>query len=212
MTTTSAAAQPLRRAPSQSRSEERIERILVATAHLVGDAPIESVTTTQIARAAGMSVGSIYRYFADVDAIYQALLSRSLNELVARLRRGGLTLAGEDGRGDLARALDIQVDYLQDLDTGYHALWFASSGALPALASATNQSTDEALVDELIGELPPERVDRLGESPQAVVRMAIGILTKGTELAFSATQARADPDLIAETKKATIRYLEGHLD
>lgn len=205
------AAQPLRRAPAQSRSEERIERILIATAHLIANAPLESVTTTQIAKAAGMSVGSIYRYFADVDAVYQALLGRSINELVARLRRGGLTLAGRSWRADISNALDIQVDYLQDLDTGFHALWFASSGALAALTTATNQATDDALVDDLISELSPKRLARLGDNPQAVVRMAIGILTKGTELAFTATQTKADPDIIAETKKATINYLAAYL-
>jgi AcrR family transcriptional regulator len=201
-----------RRSPVQGRSEERVERILIATAKLTARMPPESITTTQIAAAAEMSVGSIYRYFTDADAVMQALLQRSISELVARLRSGGLSLAGPDWRHDLRNALDIQVDYLQDLDTGFHALWFASSGALAASIAQTTRAVDDALVVELIAELSPERRERLGETPEVVVRLAIGILTKGTELAFSATRTKADPDAIEETKKAVIGYLARYLD
>lgn len=210
--TTPSTAGSLRRSPAQGRSEERIERILVATAHLIGQVPPDAVTTTQIARAAGMSVGSIYRYFSDVDAVFQSLLLRSVSELAARVRGGGLSLAGPEWRDDLGRALDIQVDYLQDLDTGFHALWFASSGALASSAAASTRAADEALVDELVDELPAARLERLGDNPHAVVRLAIGILTKGTELAFSAVQTRADPAVIAETKRAVVAYLAPYLD
>ncbi|CAN5326110.1 hypothetical protein BH09ACT6_BH09ACT6_03670 [soil metagenome] len=202
---------PLRRAPRQSRSEERTNRILSAAAKLISENPPDSVTTTQIATAAGTSVASIYRYFADVDAIFVSLLHQAEADLLVEIRKG-FSLAGDDWRDAISRALDIQVDFLENKDTGFHALWFGSTGALAAQAARSNTATDDELTMMLVDELSESRRERLGANPETTVRLVVGILTKGTELAYSEAQSQADPVVIAETKRAAIAYLETYLD
>jgi AcrR family transcriptional regulator len=52
-----------RRKPRQERSRDRVERILEATAALLGDTPADKITTAAIAEKAGVPIGSVYQYF-----------------------------------------------------------------------------------------------------------------------------------------------------
>lgn len=56
----------------ESHRREVREAILSSTAHLVAANGIRSVTMSQIAQAAGIGRATLYKYFADVDAILMA--------------------------------------------------------------------------------------------------------------------------------------------
>lgn len=75
-----------RREPSQARARERVDKILEETADLLTSSGLEKLTTNHIAKAAGMSVGSLYRYFPNKQAIIYELYKRWLAEV-----REGLT-------------------------------------------------------------------------------------------------------------------------
>ena len=65
----------LRRLPQQSRSQKRVTQILEAAARVFGEVGYEAASTTAIAKQAKTSVGSLYRFFPDKAAIFQALAS-----------------------------------------------------------------------------------------------------------------------------------------
>ncbi|MCW2792931.1 MAG: transcriptional regulator, TetR family, partial [Nocardioides sp.] len=54
---------PKRRVPRQERSRRRVEGLLDAAARLVVDQGVESLSTRDIAQAAGAPVASLYQYF-----------------------------------------------------------------------------------------------------------------------------------------------------
>lgn len=70
-----------RRLPQQSRSRRRVEMLLDATAQLVVEGGVESVSTRAIAERAGIPVASLYQYFSDKDAILLALVERDIAEM-----------------------------------------------------------------------------------------------------------------------------------
>jgi AcrR family transcriptional regulator len=83
----------LRRVPQQSRSRDRVERILDTAAAQVVAHGVDALGTRSIAEAAGVPVASLYQYFADKDDILLAVVERDLaamNELV-RSSVAGLT-------------------------------------------------------------------------------------------------------------------------
>jgi len=59
--------------PKQARAKARIEAILAATDSLLKTTGTEKITTTAIARAADVPVGSIYQYFEDKNDILEQL-------------------------------------------------------------------------------------------------------------------------------------------
>ena len=76
----------LRRVPQQSRSRDRVEKILDAAASQVVAHGVESVGTRSIAEGAGVPVASLYQYFADRDDILLALVERDIEAMDARVQ------------------------------------------------------------------------------------------------------------------------------
>jgi AcrR family transcriptional regulator len=76
---------PKRRVPRQERSRRRVEGLLDAAARLVVDQGVESLSTRDIAQAAGAPVASLYQYFADKDAVLLALAQRDMEEMDAQV-------------------------------------------------------------------------------------------------------------------------------
>lgn len=71
----------LRRQPQQRRSQERVERILDAAAIVFDEVGFEAATTHAIAVKANTAVGSLYQFFPDKLAIFNALELRHVNRV-----------------------------------------------------------------------------------------------------------------------------------
>jgi AcrR family transcriptional regulator len=74
----------VRKRPQQERSLATVDAVLTAAAQVLVRVGYDRATTGLIAEAAGVSVGSIYQYFPNKDAIFKQLLERDLNGLVQR--------------------------------------------------------------------------------------------------------------------------------
>jgi len=72
---------PLRHMPRQERSRQRVDLILDTAATLFVEIGYEPTTTNAIAERAGISIGSLYRYFPDKDTILRALVDRYSREM-----------------------------------------------------------------------------------------------------------------------------------
>lgn len=68
-----------RRKPRQVRAELTRERILTAAAHVFAEYGYAAGTTNRIAEHARMSIGSLYQYFPNKDAILAELLVRHID-------------------------------------------------------------------------------------------------------------------------------------
>jgi AcrR family transcriptional regulator len=58
-----------RKTPQQARSRQTREDILQATAHLLNRKPFGDVSTNHIAKKTGISIGTLYKYYPNKDAI-----------------------------------------------------------------------------------------------------------------------------------------------
>ena len=73
----------MRKKPRQQRSSFTVDTILEAATQLL-DTEGAEVTTNRIAEKAGVSVGSIYQYFGDKQAIFDELAVRHLDAAAAQ--------------------------------------------------------------------------------------------------------------------------------
>jgi AcrR family transcriptional regulator len=81
------ASKALRRRPAQERSRQRVERMLDACAELLDDVGYDALTTREVARRAGVPIGTLYQFFADRQGLCRALAERNLEQFSERLRR-----------------------------------------------------------------------------------------------------------------------------
>jgi AcrR family transcriptional regulator len=70
-----------RREPQQRRSRQTVEAVLEAVQRVLKRHGAEAVTTNRIAEAAGVSIGSLYQYFPDKQAIFTALHDRHVEQV-----------------------------------------------------------------------------------------------------------------------------------
>jgi AcrR family transcriptional regulator len=66
----------VRKAPGQARSKETVNVILEASARILESEGLRGFNTNSAAAKAGVSVGSLYQYFPNKDAILLALIER----------------------------------------------------------------------------------------------------------------------------------------
>ena len=109
------------RKPQQARAKATVAAIVDAGFLCVVEHGTEGTTTHHIARRAGVSVGTLYEYFADKHAIFDAMndrISADVTELLASLTP---ELAREDVRTALRRLLDAFRELLERNDGRYLA-------------------------------------------------------------------------------------------
>ncbi|MDT0438222.1 MULTISPECIES: TetR/AcrR family transcriptional regulator [Streptomyces] len=92
-----------RRRPRQARAELTRERILAAAAHVFVEQGYAAGTTNRIAEQARVSIGSLYQYFPNKDAILAELLVRHIDR--GTWTRGEQLDLSPGSLEDLVRAL-----------------------------------------------------------------------------------------------------------
>lgn len=75
-----------RKSPSQKRSLAMVEALLDATARVLRRDGYDRASTNRIAKVAGVSVGSLYQYFPNKEALVAALVARHNREMLQLLR------------------------------------------------------------------------------------------------------------------------------
>lgn len=95
-----------RRAPVQERSRQTVTRILDAAAAIADEQGVDAATTRAIADRAGVSYPSLYRFFADREAILGELLEQHCAALDAECVQAEQTWE----IGSVAELLDNEID------------------------------------------------------------------------------------------------------
>ncbi|MFJ2604964.1 TetR family transcriptional regulator [Streptomyces sp. NPDC091279] len=222
-------ATPLRRAPVQRRSAERLTRILDACADLLDEVGYDDLSTRAVAQRAGVPIGSVYRFFGNkrqmADALAQRNLERFTERVADRLRHTGTGGAGSTGGvevpgavGDSARpgeggwraAMDAVLDeYLTMKRTapGFSLVDFGNQIPVGSRHAEPNHRVADRLAELLSGHLDRAPDDDLRRTFLIAVETADTLV----HLAF-----RLDPDgderVIAETREMLRAYLGRVLD
>ncbi|MFF3569089.1 TetR/AcrR family transcriptional regulator [Nocardia jiangxiensis] len=103
-----------RRRPTQERARATRELILDTAARLFGERGIADTSTNRIAAEAGISIGTVYRYFSDRAVIVEELLRRLLESVEQRLTQHALGLSDRSILEQVTRILEVITDELVD--------------------------------------------------------------------------------------------------
>ncbi|MGW2962563.1 TetR family transcriptional regulator [Streptomyces sp. NPDC001220] len=115
----------LRRTPQQARSKARLARVLEAAERVLVAEGVAALTTTRVAAAAKVSVGSLYQYLPDRDAIIDALAATYFSRLEGAMD-DLVRAAGTEHWDDPVGVLIDGFAALYRAEHGFRALWFGS--------------------------------------------------------------------------------------
>lgn len=111
----------LRAAPVQARSNLRLAALLDAAATLIQRHGYEELTTAAVAKQAGASIGTVYRYFEDRVVLLKALATRNFERTAIAFRNS----LDESKPASAADAIDVLFETYLSLfrtETGFRSL------------------------------------------------------------------------------------------
>ena len=125
---------PIRRPPQQRRARQTVEAILDAVVRILKREGFQAITTNRVAEVAGVSIGSLYQYFPDRPAIFEALHRRHIEEVDRLFARKFMEHAGSP-LDELIRAL---VDAMIEAHTTDSELYELLSTEVPHRKGGSN--------------------------------------------------------------------------
>jgi AcrR family transcriptional regulator len=196
---------PMRRTPRQVRSQQRVDLILATAAELFAEVGYEAATTNAIAARAGISIGSLYRYFPDKDAILQALIESYFEQLQGLYDQ----VFTEDAVYlPLAVLIERLIGPFVALYKEYPALKhiLLSTDVSPDIAEAAAKLEGEttqrimAFIHMNAPELEEERVYLTAVVSKSIFKATLSLITPDTSEEFQA-------QVVAEIKRLLLAYL-----
>jgi AcrR family transcriptional regulator len=196
-----------RKQPRQLRSVETRARILDAAKAVFAEHGYAAGTTNRIAEAASMSVGSLYQYFPNKDAILVELVHAHIAEGMAAVT-GALADAGPITRPDQVEpaisAIVTAMVRAHAADRALHRVLFEESPRPPSLLADLRRLEDtavETMADVLAG------AGMGGEDPQLRARVTV-VAIESLVHRLMASDAPVDPDAVATE---TTRLVSGYV-
>ncbi len=196
----------LRRAPTQKRSRERVERILTAAVAMIEEAGSDAMRMSDLAERAEVSIGSLYQYFPDKGAVIRTLAERYNAQGRECIEEG---LAGVRDIAGLKKAFSELVDI-------YYGMFLAEP-VMRDIWSGTQADRDlrdidladsranGAVLAGVMARLRPE-ADMREIAQSAFLIMHLGQATM--RLAISVDRAEGDA-LVEAYKRMALREFEG---
>jgi len=201
-------AASLRRVPLQARSKERYERILDAAEEAFASVGYDAATTEGIAEQAGTSIGSLYQFFPNKRALFDALTARFLDEVRAFFDR---FLEASRGAVSWEPLVDMAVDgfwAFQRGSRGFQAVWVHGNLSLDLIQASDDVGREiAARVADLLEPFAPG-LDR--KRRELIATMAIESVSGMLFVAERRRDLGADA-VIFETKTLVKRYLAAYL-
>jgi AcrR family transcriptional regulator len=194
---------PGRRSPVQERSQETVQRVYRAASALLASVPIDEITTSRIARAAGLSIGALYRFFPDKQSIIDAIAVRHMDDFRAAFESQLASLNFSDGPAFLSTVIDAFVAFLESRPD-FRAIAFGQISAATRQRQADPNASGAGLVKRFM-------IESLGMKDLASLDLKLRIAIEAGErlfaYAFEQPDAAARGAVIAELKRLLSSYL-----
>ncbi|MCP4539573.1 MAG: TetR/AcrR family transcriptional regulator [Chloroflexi bacterium] len=196
----------MRRTPQQTRSQQRVDLILNVSADLFAEIGYGAVTTNAIAERAGVSIGSLYRYFLDKDAILRALSNRHYEQVQVLFDD---VCTKDTVYLPLAVLIDRLIDAFVDLHLecpAYKQILLGSD--VSADIAAASESLDQEIIERMAGvliltapNLGEQQAHLVATVCKAQVKALLAMITPSSDQEFQS-------QIIAEMKRMLVAYLE----
>lgn len=170
--TASVALLNARKTPSQARSTVTIEALHIAAIQVLTHEGLARCTTTRIAERAGVSVGSLYQYYPNRDALLHAVLKRHLDGVGGAVEAACAAMHGRPA-AEMAAALvgTFLAAKLRD-PAESKALYAVSEARDGAALVAAGRARMVAAVSTMLATAPDAHFDDLA----LVSAMALGAI------------------------------------
>jgi AcrR family transcriptional regulator len=185
-----------RKTPVQARSTVTVEAIAEATIQVLLTHGVDRLTTTRVAARAGVSVGTLYQYFPNKNAVLFAVLEAHLDKVAATLIRACEASHGQPLNAMVQHVIESFVDAKMERTDISMALYRISAELGGATIVRSVGERSNRAIEKMLLTAPNATFD----DPKFVARMMMATMAGTTR---SVLESGPTP--------ATIRRLREHL-
>jgi AcrR family transcriptional regulator len=99
-----------RKAPVQSRSQATVTAILEAAARVLARQSLPGFNTNRVAEVAGVSIGTLYQYFPNKEALIGALIEREQAALADAVQQAVDDCVGKSLQASIAALVRVAIE------------------------------------------------------------------------------------------------------
>lgn len=193
----------LRKSPRQRRAAATFEAIVEAAAHILRQHGAKGLTTNAVALRAGVSIGSLYQYFPDKQAIVRALVEREFRR--AEAARPSVI----DGGRSLDEVVRAIVDWHFDIRGKDPVLWHNLRALVGAVLPLEQQQKIAALREQRVARTVARLLGAAGETRRAHAATIVDVCLNALgDTVLARDPARlAAPSFRAEATRLIAAYL-----
>ena len=204
---------PVRRRPVQRRSLERFERMLDACAQLLDEVGYDELTTSQVAKRAGVPIGTLYQFFEGKQALTRALARRNLDRFLDRLHARFAAAGTVETWADAASVVVAEFVAMKREVPGFAAVDFGD--ARPGkhfMLDAEREVENNRLVAQRLRRLGVEDLGLPDDGPEVDRALLVAVEAADSVLRLAFRYGPdGDPALIAEADLLLRGYLGARL-
>jgi AcrR family transcriptional regulator len=179
-----------RKTPRQERAKSTVDAILTAAAHILVEVGYERANVNDVARRAGVSIGSLYQYYPSKEALMGAVVRRHTDEMTAIFERAMPEMASLP----LASAVREAVSRALAAFAYAPALRRVVVREAPKLAPSTLTPDWDAMIELAFCEFLKFHADRVRRKDIDVAARIVRVAVEAVASDF----AVRDPEMLAE--------------
>jgi AcrR family transcriptional regulator len=192
-----------RRIPQQDRGKRRVAALLEAAAVEFAHVGYDAATMKAIAKRAGASIGAVYQYFPNKEAIVSALRTQYVNEMEEHWIKIDESTARLSLKERTQSFVDVMIRFIEK-----HPAFTAILDA-PAESKRDKQIRD-ALYSRLANVFRIRRPAVSQEQAYRVACVCVQII-KSMNALYAEAKSQEQPEIVKEYKVALTAYLEERL-
>ncbi|HEY5920961.1 MAG TPA: TetR/AcrR family transcriptional regulator [Kofleriaceae bacterium] len=194
-----------RKRPRQARSKATVDTILEATTRVLVKQGFDGLSTNAVASAAGVSIGSLYQYFPNKEALVLALIERHMEEMNTAIL-AELTRVAKLPLAEAARCVVELTIRAHAVDPELHRVLTEQVPRIGKLARL--REMDEICNRMVAGLLTARRNEIAIRDPDLAAFILVSTIESVVHrAALLYPQRLRDPRLIDETTLLVTRYL-----
>jgi AcrR family transcriptional regulator len=194
-----------RKRPRQDRSRATVDTILAATARVIVKRGFDAMTTNAVAEAAGVSIGSLYQYFPNKEALVAALIERHVEELNGAVL-SKLARVAQLPVADAVRAMIELTIRAHSVEPELHRVL---TEQVPRVGRMAKLREVDAILHEMVARVLAARRDELAiQDPDLAAFILMSAIEAIAHRAvLFAPERLRDPRLVDEACTLVCRYL-----
>lgn len=194
-----------RKRPRQERSKATVETILAATARVLVKRGFDGLTTNAVADAAGVSIGSLYQYYPNKEALVAALIEQHVEDMNAAIL-SELTRVAQLPMAEAVRAVIELTIRAHSIEPELHRVL---TEQVPRVGRMARLRELDGICQRMVAGILGARRDELAiTDPDTAAFVLVASIEAITHrAALFAPERLRDPRLIDEAVALVTRYL-----